>query len=110
MFKFERDEYDKCWYLYLSENTFVHLINDWGKIFGKWNWYSFHILHVYVENDLMFPGFEFEFVVMGLGFRFRINRSWRETEIGQRLDQLNQKLKVNGPKTLKQLKRSSKSK
>lgn len=70
---------DDRWYLELTPNSFVHTINDWEQLIRrkgiKWNWYSFHFIHIYFENDTNFAqGVEFEFVILGLGFRFRYNR------------------------------------
>ncbi len=66
-------EHDPYYYLYLTDDIFIHSINDWEQIFGRWNWYTFHLLHVYFEKDVMCGGYEFEFAVLGLGFRMRIN-------------------------------------
>ena len=74
----------------------MHFINDWEQFFdGDWNWYSFYILHIYAENDIMCPGYEFEFAILGLGFRLRINRSWSGTEIEKRIKESKKKKKRN---------------
>ena len=85
--KLIKDKCDACWYLHFTDNSFVHAINDWEQVFGRWNWYSMHILHIYLENDGMTGGFELEFVVLGLGFRFRWNYAFEESETGKRLAQ-----------------------
>lgn len=71
--KLEKDKHNKKYYLHFSEDSFVHTINDWEQIFGKWNWLELHVIHIYFEKDLMVEGFEFEFALLGLGFRFRHN-------------------------------------
>jgi len=59
--------------------------NDWPQFFTKgWNWKSFNFLHIYFEDDVMMGGYDFECVVLGLGFRIRIN--WRETKTTKELD------------------------
>ena len=76
------------WILYFDNkgDSFAYPINDWAQIFGHWNWYEFHIIHIYAENDTIAPGWEFEFAILGLGFRIRINRSWQGTELQKRID------------------------
>ena len=59
----EKGEHDKTYYLNITENCFTHLINDWEQLFGKWNWYSFHFIHIYFEKDDMAGGYEFEFIM-----------------------------------------------
>lgn len=54
-----------------GKNFLAHFINDWGQIFGKWNWVSFHFIHIYFEDDKMTGGYELEVVILGLGFRAR---------------------------------------
>lgn len=71
--KLIKDKHDKRYYLHLSKNSFVHAINDWKQLWGKYNWYTFHFIHICLEDDVWTGGFEFEFVVLGLGFRFRYN-------------------------------------
>ena len=71
--KLTKDKHDKRYYLHLSKNSFVHAINDWKQLWGKYNWYTFHFINIYLEDDVWTGGFEFEFVVLGLGFRFRCN-------------------------------------
>lgn len=66
---------DNRWYLNFGESAFIHTINDWEQVFGKWNWYTFTLIKIEFENDTNFAqGIEFEFVLLGLGFRFRYNK------------------------------------
>lgn len=71
----------------------MHGINDWKQLFGKYNWYTFHFIHVYVEDDIWTGGFEFEFVVLGLGFRFRYNYNWEGSSVGKTVKEYNMKHK-----------------
>jgi len=64
---------DSNWYLHFSNDVFMQPINDWGQIIGKYNWYNFHFIHLYIENDVMTGGLEIECVVLRIGFRFRWN-------------------------------------
>jgi hypothetical protein len=75
------------WVLYLNkqQTAFIHSVNDWKQIIGKWNWYTFTFIEISAENDIMCPGFEFVFVICGLGLRYRHNRDWSGTEIEKRL-------------------------
>lgn len=65
--------------------------NDWAQIFGHWNWYNFTLIDIEAENDKMLGGYEFDFVVLGLGIHFRIN--WKETEEMKKLIELADKIK-----------------
>jgi len=73
------------WYLYFGEDNFIHTLNDWNQLWGNYNWYSFHFIRVYFENDVMTGGWEFEFAVLGLGFRLRWNYALEESVVGKRL-------------------------
>ncbi len=79
------------WELWFSDMTFAHPINDWAQVFGRWNWYSFHFLHIYFEKDCMLDGYEFEFVVLGLGFRVRINTWTEDNEVIKRVKSIEKK-------------------
>ena len=61
------------WYFNVTENLFFHFKNDWGQLFGKYNWISMNFLQLYFEKDTMTHGYEFEFMVLGLGLRVRYN-------------------------------------
>lgn len=76
-------KHDPSWYLHFTDDCFAHLINDWEQVFGSWNWYTFHWIHLYMENEIMTGGFEFEFVVLGLGFRVRWNYALEESPVGK---------------------------
>jgi hypothetical protein len=101
VFKMKLKKEENGWILTLDKkgNSFVCPINDWGQIFGHWNWYSFHLIHIYAENDIVCPGWEFEFAILGLGFRIRINRSWVGIILQKRLDEIK-----SGKVKLKELK------
>ena len=71
--KLKKDKFDKKWYIHFNKNTFLHFHNDWEQLFGKWNWYSLNFIKIYFEKEDMVGGMEFEFIILGLGFRFRWN-------------------------------------
>lgn len=73
---------------------FIHTICEWEQLFGKWNWYDFHLFLIRLHNDNEFaPGYEFEFIVLGLGFRARFNKSWENTELQESIDDMEEQLK-----------------
>lgn len=83
--KLERpNKNDRRYYLHIGD-SFFHIVNDWSQVFSKYNWYTFHFLHLYMENDVMTCGFEVEIVILGLGFRWRWNYAFEESETGKRL-------------------------
>jgi len=90
-----KEEYGWILYLNKKESAFVSFINEWKQIFGKMNWYSITFVNIYFENDMMAPGYEFEFEVLGLGFCMRINRSWEGTELQKRIDTITNKENVS---------------
>jgi len=49
------------------------IINEWKQLFGKFNWYTATFIKIEFEKDEMACGYEFLFVVLGLGFRIRYN-------------------------------------
>ena len=60
-------------YLHFTDNCFIHTINEWKQITGKYNWYTFTGVHLSTENDAYTGGFEIECIILGLGLRFRWN-------------------------------------
>jgi hypothetical protein len=69
-----------------GEHSFLNTIEEWRQVFHRCNWYTFHPFHLVIEYDRMCPGFEIECIVLGLGFRFRHNRSWEGTRVQQAID------------------------
>ena len=65
----------------------LHFYNQWEQFYFwnwkkiKWNWYTFTFFHLEIENDNMVPGYELEFMLLGIGFRFRWNRDWEKEEM-----------------------------
>jgi len=56
----------------------IELKNDWVQFnpFNKrikWNWYSFHFIHLYFEYDKMHEGIEFWCYILGFGIYIRYN-------------------------------------
>ena len=51
----------------------AHAINDWPQFLHRqeYNWRTFHLIHIYVEDDKMLGSFEVEVALLGLGFRIR---------------------------------------
>jgi len=66
------NEYGHKYLSLFNGNGSLQLINDWEQIFGDWNWYSMHFLHLYFEYEPMVgESYEFSFAILGLGFTFR---------------------------------------
>jgi len=78
------------WILYFDKkgNSFIHPINQWEQFWGKWNWYDFTLIEISAENDISAPGYEFLIIILGLGFRLRINRSWRGTKLQKSINNI----------------------
>lgn len=57
----------------LTKNSFIEILCEWSQIIGKYNWYSFTLINIYCENETWTGGFEFEFIILGVGLRFRWN-------------------------------------
>ena len=92
MIKFEKDDVTNNWNLLLGKHTFIHTTNDWQQFYrrltgkSKYNWYTFDAIKVYFENDIMCPGIDIEIALLGLGLRFRHNRSWEGSKIQSFID------------------------
>lgn len=56
-----------------TKHILIEGINEWKQLFGKWNWYTVTIIHIYFEKENMAYGYEFIFTLLGLGFRIRYN-------------------------------------
>lgn len=68
-----------------GKHWLLHTICEWRQLWGKWNWINFTVVQVYAERDICLPGFEFTAILLGLGFRFRINGDWNTTKTGRNL-------------------------
>jgi hypothetical protein len=66
-----------------NDKWLLHSICEWQQVFGRWNWVDFHVAHLYLMRDVALPGFEISAILLGLGFRFRINGDWSTTECGR---------------------------
>lgn len=71
MIKIKIDKIDNNIYIHFTKNCFLHFLNDWKQMFGKWNWISVNFIQIYFEKDIMTGGYEFECMLLGLGFRIR---------------------------------------
>jgi hypothetical protein len=94
--KIYKDEHDECWYLDFKlpgkdrPSSLAHFINDWRQLFrrGEYNWRTFNLIKVYVEDDTMLGGLEIEVALLGLGVRVRFGL--KETE---RMNELRERMK-----------------
>ena len=76
--KIKKDKYDGRYYL-TTKRFLAHFKNDWSQIFGKYNWISMNFLQLYFEDDKMTGHYEFEFMVLGLGFRMSYHYNQRSS-------------------------------
>ena len=86
--KIKKDKHDDRWYVELSDDIFIHTINEWSNLFNKYNWYEWTPVAVRFEWDKeMTGGYEFEVIVLGIGFRFRhtVKKWFKKTELSKRL-------------------------
>jgi hypothetical protein len=47
--------------------------NEWRQLFGEYNWYSMTLIYIYFEREKIAHGYEFWFMLLGLGFYIRYN-------------------------------------
>ena len=62
------------------------LRNDYAQLIGNWNWYNFTFIELSIENDYKLGGFEFDFIILGLGLHLRFN--YKETEMTESLKKM----------------------
>ena len=62
-----------------EKNWFIDWQEEWSQFFESCNWYDFHVIHIHFENDKIMGGYEFSFILLGLGFRWRWNHTTTET-------------------------------
>jgi len=61
-------------------------INEWVQLSGNYNWTNWTLIELSYENDIALDGMEFRVVILGLGYRVRVQRSpLFETEKGEDL-------------------------
>ncbi len=75
---------------YKDKELLINILNEWRQLFSKYNWYTMTIINLYIENDAMMGAYDFEFVILGIGIRFRLNYKETETmkEIGVEIKKL----------------------
>lgn len=58
--------------------------NQWHQLFEEYNWYTFDIIQLSIENDMkMTGGWTVDFYLLGLGFYLRVNFNFEESEVGK---------------------------
>jgi len=61
-------------------------INQYQQIFGEYNWYDITIIELSFEYDMeMTGGYEFTFILLGIGFLFRHTVDLENSVVGKRL-------------------------
>ena len=56
-----------------TKHWLIEPINEWKQLTGKYNWYTATLIHCQFEREFMAYGYEFQFILVGLGFRARYN-------------------------------------
>lgn len=56
-----------------SKHWLIEGINEWKQLFGGYNWYTMTLIHIYFEKENMAHGYEFQVILLGLGFRIHYN-------------------------------------
>ena len=56
-----------------TKHWIVEGINQWDQLKGGFNWYTMTFIQIEFEKELMAYGYEFIFIILGLGFRVRYN-------------------------------------
>ena len=67
------------------------LRNDYAQLIGNWNWYNFTFIEMSIENDYQLGGFEFDFVILGIGIHLRLN--YKKTEMTESLQSMINEIK-----------------
>ena len=76
------------WCLSVGDNFFIELVNRWAWLFYKTNWFDVELIAVTFEKDSMLEGYEFIFVILGFGFRARLNTFDENNEIIKRVNDI----------------------
>ena len=56
-----------------TKHWIVGGINQWEQLKGGFNWYTMTFIQIKLEKELMAYGYEFIFIILGLGFIVRYN-------------------------------------
>lgn len=56
-----------------TKHWLLELHNEWPQLWGKYNWYTWTIIHCHFEKENLAHGYEFELWLLGLGIRIRYN-------------------------------------
>ena len=60
-------------------NAFIELDCQWKQLLAGYNWYTFNLINIEIENDIIMGGYECTFVLLGFSIRWRWNHT--ETEM-----------------------------
>jgi len=95
--KLTKDEYTGERFLEFSlgkdrPGSLVHFVNDWPQLFKReeYNWRTFHLIHLYIEDDQMLGAVELQAMLLGFGFRVRLGlkNTERLLEIQERVKEI----------------------
>ena len=59
--------------MFKEDRWVVDFINQYAQLFSPHNWYSMTLIQCEFENDSWTGGYEFVFILLGLGIRIRYN-------------------------------------
>ena len=65
------------------KNIYITWHNEWSQLGQKFNWYTATVINLEFENEPYTGGIEMRFVLLGLGFTFRYNYDWENSEVGK---------------------------
>lgn len=74
------------------KNIYITWHNEWSQLGKKFNWYTFTPISVEFENDVHTKTWEFRFILLGLGFTLVYDIDFDNSEVGQKLEDLDKKI------------------
>ena len=70
--------------LEITDNLFIESVFRWWWLFKKSNWFDVELINITFEKDSMLDGYELIFIILGFGFRARLNTFTEDNEIIKR--------------------------
>jgi len=82
--KISKDKFDHQYYLEIGDRFFIEFVNRWYWLFHSCNWFDVELIAITFEKDSMLDGYELVFIILGIGFRARLNTFTKDNEIIKR--------------------------
>lgn len=102
--RFNKEDYGTLT-LEIGDNFFIEFVNRWAWLLHPCNWFDVELIAITFEKDSMLDGYEFIFVILGFGFRARLNIYDESNEVIKRIKASEERARENEKRRVSKTKR-----